>query len=187
MKIKFFLTFLLLTLIYSSVLSQQKKLKFHSINSFGISLGQSKKDILFQSVNGLAFNKFYLGIGFGGDYYQYNSYPLFADVRGYFGKNNEGFAYGDLGYNFNAKNKPGKDIYYNSYDFSGSVYTDIGVGYRTKLFNKSFFTISAGFNFKELKNKISIINECLIAPCPVDYNNYTYGNGKVVLKAGVDF
>ncbi len=56
-----------------------------------------------------------------------------------------------------------------------------------KFISKSFFTVSAGFNYKEINNKISIVNECLVAPCPVDYSNYKYGNGKVVLKAGVDF
>ena len=83
-------------------------IKFHSINAVGLSNGQRGGHLLLQTVNGLAFKNWYSGIGFGADYYHYKSYPLFIDARRYFGKNDKGFAYADLGYNFSGKNKPGK-------------------------------------------------------------------------------
>ena len=188
MKIKSFPVFLLSLFIFFSASAQNEKLKFHSINTIGLSDGQSGAYLLLQTVNGLAFKKWYSGIGFGADYYHYKSYPLFIDARRYFGKNNKGFAYADLGYNFSGKNKPGKEVYYyTSYHFSSGIYTDIGIGYKMKFTKKSAFVISTGYSYKEINNKVGVVNPCLVAPCPVDYSNYKYGNGRVVLKAGVDF
>ncbi|MEP6951505.1 MAG: hypothetical protein ABI863_19600 [Ginsengibacter sp.] len=188
MRIQFLAIFFLTLFVHFSVSAQTQKLKFHSINTAGISSGQSGAHLLLQTVNGLAYKNWFSGIGFGADYYGYNSYPLFADARRYFGKNDKGFAYADLGYNLSAKNKPGKEVYYyTSYHFTGGIYSDIGIGYKMKLIGSSSFVISTGFSYKEISNKITAVNECFAAPCPVDYNNYKYGNGRVVLKAGVDF
>ena len=56
-----------------------------------------------------------------------------------------------------------------------------------KFIRNSSFLISTGYSYKEINNKVGVVNPCLVAPCPVDYSNYKYGNGRVVLKAGVDF
>lgn len=192
MRNKSFLLFLLVVSIALCGKAQNKKIKFHSINSFGFVIGEHGNDIMLQTVNGVTYKNFYSGIGFGIDYYDYNSYPLFFDQRIYFGKKNKAFVYGDLGYNFNAKNKPGKEIYYyNSYHFSGSVYTDIGIGYKMKFSKKSSLMLSAGFSYKEISDKVAIVIPTMVpcpsTGCPVDYQTYKYGNGRVVLKAGVDF
>lgn len=188
MKIK--LSFVLATafFVFNGAQAQQHKMHFNSKNNIGISIGQKEIAPLFQTINGLSFSNYFLGIGAGIDNYNYKSYPLFFDVHRYFGRDNKVFFYGNLGYNFSGKNKPGKEInYYTSYKFSGGVFTDFGIGYRTRFIKKSFFTFSAGFTYKELVNKISIANECFAAPCAVDYSKYKYGNGRVALKAGVDF
>lgn len=193
MRDKLFLLFMLISFSWFNVKAQDKKIKFGSINFAGLVMGESSTDLVLQTVNGIAYNNLYSGIGFGIDYYNYNSYPLFFDQRVYFGRDKKAFGYGDLGYNFNAKNKPGKEIYYyGSYHFSGGVYTDFGVGYKMKFIKKSFFTISCGFSYKEIKDKIGTINplvDCASGvACPlVDYSNYKYGNGRVILKAGIDF
>jgi len=188
MKIKFIPFFLLPLLIFFSASAQKEKLKFHSINSIGLSDGQSGGYFLFQTVNGLSCRKWFSGIGFGADYYPYKSYPLFLDTRKYFGKNSKGFAYGDLGYNFSGKNKPGKEVYYyTSYHFTGGIYTDIGVGYKMKFMRRSSFLFSTGYSYREINNKVGVANQCLVGPCSVDYSKYRYGNGRVVFKAGVDF
>ena len=184
-------TFMLFLLVISTGLcgkAQNKQLKFRSLNAIGFLIGEHGNDIMLQTINGVTYKNFYSGIGFGIDYYDYNSYPLFFDQRIYFGKKNKGFIYGDLGYNFTDKNKPGKEIYYyTSYHFSGGVYTDLGFGYQVKIKRKLFFTLSAGFTYKEINDKVGTTNFCLTPSCPVDYSNYKYGNGRVVLKAGVDF
>jgi hypothetical protein len=187
MKIRSFPFFLVPLFIAFSASAQREKLKFHSINAIGLSDGQSGGYLLLQTVNGVAIGKWYSGIGFGADYYHYKSYPLFIDARRYFGRNDKGFAYADLGYNFSGKNKPGKEIFYSSYHFTSGIYTDIGIGYKMKFARNSSFLISTGYSYKEINNKVGVVTPCLVAPCPVDYSKYRYRNGRVVLKAGVDF
>jgi hypothetical protein len=188
MRYKLFIFLPFLFFIKFDAEAQAKKIKFHSINSIGFVAGESGTDMILQSVNGIMYKNLYSGVGFGADYYNYNSYPLFFDQRIYFAKNKKTFVYGDLGYNFPGKNRPGKEIYYyNSFHFSGGIYTDFGIGYKLKFINKSFFTFSSGFAYKEINNKVGTLNPCLVGPCPVDYNYYKYRNGRVVLKAGVDF
>ncbi|MEO8766028.1 MAG: hypothetical protein ABI416_17130 [Ginsengibacter sp.] len=175
--------------VYFPAKAQHKKPGFNSINTVGISNGQSGAALLFQTVNGCEFTKWFSGIGIGADYYGYNSFPLFIDVRRYFGKISKGFAYADLGYNLKGKNKPGKEInyIYTSYHFTGGLYTDIGVGYKMKCRARSSFVISAGYSYKGISNKLGVISGCYTASCPVNYSTYKYGNGRVVLRAGVDF
>lgn len=169
--------------------AQNKKRQFRSINTLGLLIGQNSSDIALESVNGFVYNNLFSGIGFGIDYYHYNSYPVFFDQRIFFDRQKNAFVYGDLGYDFASNhNKPGKEIYYYStYDFNGGVYAGLGVGYRIKMAKTSYITFSSGFSYKEISNKVGTVNPCLVGPCPVDYSNYKYGNGRAVLKAGIDF
>lgn len=188
MKVKLCFALFTSLFILNVATAQQHAVHFNSKNTIGISLGQKEMAPLFQTINGLSFNNYFAGVGVGIDDYNYKSYPLFIDARRYFGNDVEFFFYGNLGYNFSGKNKPGKEIpYYTSYKFSGGVYSDFGIGYRTRFIKQSFFTISAGFTYKEMVNKIAVVNECFAAPCTVDYSQYKYGNGRVALKAGIDF
>jgi hypothetical protein len=187
MQRKLFLAVYIIAFLFHAASGQQRKIHFNSKNNFGLSFGQHDAACLYQTINGLSLNNWFAGIGFGMDNYNYKSFPLFVDVRSYFGKTRHVFGYGDLGYNFSGKNKPGKEIYYTSYHFSGGLFAEAGIGYEFKFIGKSFFTMSAEFTYKEINNKISVVNECFAAPCFVDYSKYKYGNGRVALKAGVDF
>ncbi len=189
MRKQFILIFFILT-TSPAIRAQQKKISFRSINSVSYLIGQSRDEWGFQTVNGIAYKHYFSGIGVGADYYLYNSYPLFFDQRIYFGKKQELFGFGDLGYNFNnGNNKPkAEEGYYNSYQFSGGLYSGVGVGIRMPLGNKkTFLTFSGGLAYKELHRISKIYTECLVAPCPVDYEHYQYDNGRVDLKAGIDF
>ncbi|MDQ6902505.1 MAG: hypothetical protein M3139_05765 [Bacteroidota bacterium] len=188
MKIKLSFALIIAMFALNVATAQQHKIHFNSKNNIGISIGQKDIAPLLQTINGISFNKYFFGVGVGIDNYNYKSYPLFIHVRRYFGKDDNVFFFGDLGYNLSGKNKPGKEMgYYTAYDFSGGIYSDFGIGYRTRFINRSFFTVSAGFTYKEMANKISVMNECFAAPCTVDYSKYKYGNGRVALKAGIDF
>ena len=180
------LTVVFAFLIFNS--SAQVKPTFHSINTLGVATGKGTDNIIFQTVNGVKYKKWLWGIGFGGDYYQYRTYPLFIDTRRYFGPLCQGFAYGDLGYNFAGKNTPGREVYnYTSYKFSGGMYSDLGFGYRKKLSKKYSLIGSIGFSYKEMQNNTSSEKVCITTPCLVDYRKYSYHDGRVVVKAGVDF
>jgi hypothetical protein len=173
-------------MVFSISLYAQNQIKFNSINSGGITIGQSGSYGLFQTINGAMFQKWFAGLGAGYDYYYYTTIPLFIDARRYLNKQNNGFLYADIGYNFPWKNKPGKQIFnFSSYHFTGGLYSDIGIGYITKFIKKASFVMSAGYSYKKLNNKVGVINPCLVPPCPETFSDYDYGYGRIILKAGI--
>jgi hypothetical protein len=174
---------------YSLASAQKKKTHFQSVNTFELINGEKGFDIGYQTVNGIRFSNWFSGIGVGVDNYHYNTLPLFADGRWFFGNDKKGFVYGDLGYNFPLKNKPGKEVdyytYYDSYNFSGGIYTGFGIGFITKLFNQSSLLLSVGHSYKQLKSKIGISPAC--EECTPYYYDYKYSYGRIILKAGIEF
>jgi hypothetical protein len=176
---------LIISFVMSSDLSaQKKKVGFQSINQFAIVGGESHVNTAFQTVNGIKFGNWFSGIGIGMDYYNYKTLPLFFDGRWYFGEDKKGFIYGDIGYNFPMNNKPGKGIgYYDSYHFTGGIYTDIGIGFKTKVIRKSFLLFSMGYSYKQLKSKVGIMPECV--GCQPYLYDYKFGYGTMILKTGI--
>lgn len=173
-------------MISFSVSAQNAKYKFHSLNSGGIVVGESNVNSIFQTVNGIEFLKWFSGIGVGVDNYNYKTLPLFFDARRSFGKKNKGFFYADLGYNLPLKNTPGKEVgYYNTYNFKGGLYTDIGIGYKTKFIKRSSLLFSLGHSYKQLQTQIGITPACL--ECQPDLHKYDFGYGRIILKTGIVF
>ena len=178
---------LLISLLFSISASAQKgKVKFHSINLVGFVGGENEVNSVFQTVNGIKFSNWFSGIGIGIDNYRYKTLPLFIDGRWYFGDDKSGFIYGDIGYDFPMKNKPGKEIsYYDSYDFTGGVYTDIGIGYQVPLYKKSSLLFCLGYSYKRVETKVGV-NICGM-PCWVDYSKYEFNFNRMILKVGLVF
>jgi hypothetical protein len=172
----------------SSLSAQNKKARFQSVNQFAIVGGENHVNTAFQTINGIKFSNWFSGIGIGIDNYRYKTLPLFLDGRWYFGEDKKAFFYGDVGYNFTMKNKPGKEVYYyNTYDFSGGTYTDFGIGYQTPLYKKSSLLFSLGYSSKKLQSKTGSVTCPIIGPCFLDYSRYHYELGRMILKAGLLF
>ena len=184
MRIKLTCSYLIAVLI-SLTVSAQEKLKFTSINMGGFVVGESESNGLIQTINGVTYKKLFTGIGVGIDYYKSKTIPLFIDIRTSIAKTNF-FVFADPGYNFPSKNKPDEKVaYYNTYDFFGGFYAELGVGYKMRLTRKSSLLFSSGYSYKELNNKAGVVNPCLVGPCPVNYTTYKYGYGRILFKAGV--
>jgi hypothetical protein len=171
--------------VISFHLSGQEKIKLTSINMAGIVMGQNGNSSLVQTLNGITYKKSFTGVGVGIDYYKNKTIPLFADIRTSIAKTNF-FFFADPGYNFPHKNKPDEKVsFYNTYHFSGGFYTELGIGYKMRLAQKSFLLFSSGYSYKEITNKTGVVSPCLAAPCPVDYTTYKYSYGRVLFKAGI--
>src|SRR6185437_2088505 len=168
-------------LVNISVSAQKSKIHFRSINQFAMVGGESQVNTAFQTVNGIKFSNWFTGIGIGVDNYRYRTLPLFFDGRWFFGEEKKGFIYGDIGYNFPMKDKPGKEIsYYDTYHFTGGIYTDIGLGYQVPLCKKSSMLFSLGYSYKKMKAKIGL--ECRTSSCPLDYNSiYEFSFNRMIL------
>jgi len=185
MKNKSTVVLMLSFAIVFSASAQKNRIRFQSMNQFGIVGGENQVNTAFQTVNGLKYSNFFSGIGIGLDYYRYRTLPLFFDERWYFGDDKKGFVYGDIGYNFPVKDKPEKEIsYYTSYHFTGGVYTDFGIGYQVHVHKKSSMVFSLGYSYKKLKIRTAD------GPNPFDgytYENYNYSFNRMILKAGLVF
>jgi hypothetical protein len=178
---------LIISLIISfSTSAQNEKIHFRSINLTGIVGGESQVNSVFQTINGINFSNWYSGIGIGIDDYRYKTLPLFFDARISFGNESKGFVYVDLGYNFPLENKPGKEMgYYNTSNFKGGLYTDFGIGFKTKFIKNSSLLFSLGHSYKQVQSKIGIAPLCI--GCQSYFYDYKFGYGRIVLKAGVEF
>lgn len=188
MKKKLFFSLIIIWPFTFTAFAQKKKVQFYSINTFGAVGGESGLNSAFQTVNGIQFVNWFSGIGIGIDNYRYKTLPLFFDTRKYFGTEKRAFIYGDLGYNFSMKNKPGKEIFgYDTYHFNGGVYTDLGMGYNFPVSKKSSFVFSLGHSYKKVQSKIGLNNCGFGGPCAVNYTNYKFSYGRMILKAGLVF
>lgn len=187
MKLKLLMVFISFMALGLNTNAQTKKLKFKSYESVGAALGESTTKVVLQTVNGVSFENGFVGIGVGIDDYKYQTFPLFLDARYNFGKNNSFFIYGDAGYNFPGKNKPGTEIYgYSVYNFDGGFYSDAGVGFRKSISGKTTFFVSLGHSYKNLQLHTKTDIVCFTAPCPNYYQDYKMKYGRIILKAGVE-
>ncbi len=186
MKLKIICCLVLYCIFYSSVQAQKEKAKFHLIETGGITIGESEINAVFQTINGVSFSNWFFGAGFGVDFYQYKTLPLFFDARNFFGRNHKWFLYGDLGYNFPLYNKSDKEIFYSgTYDLKGGVYTDFGFGIKTPLVKHSSLYLSLGHSYKQLQGKYGISPLCV--GCETSFYNYKFGYGRIIAKAGIGF
>jgi hypothetical protein len=170
----------------SSLSAQKKKVRFQSINQFAIVGGENHVNTAFQTINVIKFSDWFSGIGIGIDNYRYKTLPLFVDGRWYFGEEKKAFFYGDLGYNFPMKNKPGKEMgYYTNYHFKGGIYTELGIGFKTKFIKKSSVVFSVGHSYKQLQTKVGIVPECV--GCAASWYYYKLNYGRLLVKTGIEF
>ncbi len=82
MKPKWICCCLVGALFSSSAYTQKSKVKFNSLNMFGVAAGESRPSGLFQTVNGVRYKNWFAGIGAGLDYYSYRTIPVFFECAG---------------------------------------------------------------------------------------------------------
>jgi len=124
---------------------------FTSINQFGIATGEHDNGLLLQTINGLRYKTWFLGVGVGLDTYRAKTVPLFVDIRkSLSAKGSTPFLYADGGIQFSAEKKYNKDDY-ASKDYDPGLYYDVGAGYYMGLKNKKALLISLGYSFKDLE------------------------------------
>ena len=178
-----------LLLILSSVHSQEKKavnkIKYSSINQLGLLAGANKESFLVQTINGVRKDKWFAGIGAGIDFYVERGVPLFIDIRrDLSAKKNTPFLYADGGMYFPWLNFIQREQKLNSI-ISPGLYYDLGAGWKLTGKNKRGFTVSAGYSFKQVKEKVTQPVSIAIWPTPVtepEYYNYKYR--RLAIKLG---
>ena len=173
--------FLLLFTFASSQLLTTKTsvVTFQSSARVGISAGQkgSTPALNFSVVNGVQFKQWFAGVGAGVDYYGLKrSVPLFLSVQRMFSeKTNTFFLFTGAGYNLPWLKASEKMQNVDNYKQAGGLFYEAGVGYKFKFISHSKMGLSAGYSFRQLKEKYT--EQCAwceqeIPPSEVD--NYKF-------------
>lgn len=166
---------------------QNQKIKFSSINQVGLLSGDKGDRWMLQTINGLEKDKWFAGAGIGLDFYNYRTIPLFFDIRrDITNKKNTPFAYADAGINFLWLNsiQRGQEQFPSS---SPGLFYDLGVGWKLSGKNNRGFLFSAGYSFKQVKEKVK---SWWLAPTPQlqseDFQRYNYLHRRLVVKIGIE-
>ncbi len=168
-----------------SLLAQNKKQSksgWNTISSVGLVTGESNNKPVFQFSGGLVFGRYYSGIGIGYDMYQFNSFPLFADLHMGFGKKNATFLYASGGYNFPGKNEDEFEFSKTRDKLKGGFFMDAGMGYRIPVAGLHRLSLSAGYSRKNIMRQKVFNYPCFTGNCSENIHDYKYSLGRIVAK-----
>ncbi|MBX3241588.1 MAG: hypothetical protein KIT80_11430 [Chitinophagaceae bacterium] len=172
---------------------------FRSINQVALINGKDLVSAGLQTVNGVACQNWYLGLGVGLDFYRYRSVPLFVDLRREINlKKDKLFLYADGGYNLPwAKDSEDRlhiwsnTIYRTINEYRGGEYADLGLGYAVAAGKKgSAFLLSAGYSYKRFKKTTTSTVESNV-PNPTvettDVQKFDYHFNRLMIRIGWQF
>jgi hypothetical protein len=172
---------------------QAKKIQFKSINTMGLLVGSSGENFSVQTINGIAYKSWSVGIATGIDWYGTRSIPLLLDVRKSFTNNkNKPFVYANGGTSFawiyDSNLNPyytGIIAYYDNEKYKTSFTGEFGTGYTMPLKNKAAFVLSVGFSYKALsKYQTGAANFMGVIKT---YNSTDYYYRRLALRLGLMF
>lgn len=177
-----------------NAIGQQKdKIKFHSINSAGVIVGNHNQAFQLQSINGIKHKTYSAGIGVGLDDYYFKTVPLFIDLRKeLLEKKLTPFVYVDLGAGI-PWDRAKIETWTTSYYKSGLLY-EMGVGYSIPVKGRFAFNFSVGYSEKILNETREtsswIWTDYMPGFAPSSYKDtadYRYTFRRISLKIGFSF
>lgn len=180
---RYFRLLLLMFLCQSeSIAQQQHSPVFNSYNSIGFVAGKSPVAFTAQTVNGLSFNKWFVGAGFGIDDYFIKTLPLFIDVKRAFDfKKSHLFLYADVGSHFVTKDKR-TTTSFSTLTNTGNLYLDAGLGITIKTAFKNAVFFSVGNTLKNITKTETSLDTGYPYKSKTDYKL-----SRIVFKAGYRF
>ncbi|MES2649014.1 MAG: hypothetical protein V4717_19200 [Bacteroidota bacterium] len=172
------LLLIIVLFLQASLVNAQKNkhIQFTSYTTAGILAGESPVAFSVQTVNGVSYNKWFLGAGFGLDDYYMKTLPLFASVRKNFElKKCRVFLYADAGTHFLVNPDNHEEGLY-SYNTNGKWYLEGGAGLKVGSGKKGFI-LTVGNQYKNIAK---------VEEYPDSYRNETvYKLGSISVRAGV--
>ncbi|WP_276481160.1 hypothetical protein [Paraflavitalea pollutisoli] len=124
---------------------------FNSINLVGGAAGENNSDFTLQTINGVRYKTWFLGLGAGLDAYQDKTYPLFASLRkSLFRKRNTPFVYAGGGMQvMGEKDLTEKEGGWNWHLYDAGGYYEAGIGYYVGIGKKGAVSMSVGYTRKD--------------------------------------
>ena len=161
------------------------KWRFHSINTMGWIVGNTKPAFQLQTVNGFRKDHVFLGLGVGTDNYKYSGVPVFADIRYYFEQTpSAAFIYGDGGIHFATINEKAS---FSDIRYSNGFYSDLGIGWAIGCGRHSAVELCAGWTYKRITRRESYWVHPIGTPDYEYADKYIYSLTRLVFKAGFRF
>ena len=173
-------------LLICQLFAQSQRIKFSTINQAGFLSGSKGEAFTIQTINGINKGKWFTGAGTGLDFYNERTVPLFFDVRSDLNRRkNTPFAYADAGVNFAWLNSVQKQEKSFPKTYPG-LYYDFGIGWKLAGKNNNRgFILSAGYNFKQVKEKIKYLLWEPVSQSAIEtFERYNYQYKRVVIKIG---
>ncbi len=170
----------------SAATTTNAPVRFNSINQAGLSVAEKGQSFMLQTINGLSKNNWFGGLGTGVDFYGTRSVPLFIDVRKKIGADkNSPFVYFDGGINFSWATSNQK--LQKGYAASGKVggYYEGGIGWSIQTKGKEVVLLSAGYSYKQIKEKAEVFNFGSWPTPDKTYEYYNYQYRRIVIKVGI--
>ena len=186
-----YILLLFIGFIFSSGLQAQQKPRFSTQNSVGLLVGEADNAPQLQTINGVAFNNWFTGIGAGIDWYYQRSIPVFLSVSRSFttSPRRKLFLTSGAGVNY-AWGKP--EYFTNGWgyelQFSPGLFWTAGLGYKMNIGKQNdHLLIQLGYNNKTHTQETSYAMPCFVAPCPVSKESYKYSFNALSLRLGWGF
>ena len=183
---RIFLITPVLVLFIVKATGQNKQIKFSSINQVGLLSGSSGEAFMLQTINGLKKDKWFAGAGTGLDFYRERTIPLFLAVRrDLINRINTPFVYADAGINFSWLNSFQKQQKQFPISSPGLIY-DLGIGWKLSGKNNRGYVFSAGYSFKQVKEKVKYSWWPATTPRleSENYERHNYLYRRIVIKVG---
>lgn len=184
MKVLLMMPFLILFMLRAT--GQNKKIKFSSINQVGLLSGGMGEAFMLQTINGIKKDKWFAGAGTGLDFYRERTIPLFVAIRrDLINRINTPFVYADAGISFSWLTSFQKQQKQFPISSPGLFY-DLGIGWKLSGKNNRGYVFSAGYSFKQVKEKVKY--SWWPAPTPrlesENYERHNYLYRRIVIKVG---
>ena len=185
MKLLFLSAFVFISVLATA----QKKAIFSSQNYAGLLEGQHGSSPQLQTINGVKFNDWFVGLGTGIDWYYRRSIPVFGSVNLDFLKKERRSFYvsGNVGINFPWQT----DNYHNEWGYSetksyAGLYWSAGLGYKIGIGKKNdALLIQVGYDYKHIGEKVN--NPYVVVESQDPNDHFDYHLRRLSAKVGWSF
>jgi len=147
-------------LLISLCATAQKKVNFSSQNYAGLLEGEHGSSLQLQTINGVKFSSWFVGLGTGIDWYYRRSIPVFTSVNMDFLKKEKRSFYlsGNVGINFPWQmNDYYNEWGYNETESSAGVYWSTGLGYKIGMGKgNDALLLQLGYDYKHVSEKVTL-------------------------------
>jgi len=170
--------------------SAQKKVNFSSQNYMGLLEGEHGSSIQLQTINGVKFNNWFVGLGAGIDWYYRRSIPVFTSVNMDFLKKKKRSFYlsANAGINFPWQT----DNYHNEWGYSetksnSGLYWSAGLGYKIGIGKgNDALLMQLGYDYKHVSEKVNL-PYVILTPETDPHDQFDYHLRRLSFKVGWSF